>query len=147
MKKKAINYMTINTISRNANENAIVSAVSGFTKQMGDVTISELNDINTVVREAVTNVIKHAYGDEIGKISIKISIFKDNLIEIKVRDWGCGIDNVDKAMKPLFTTGGEDCAGLGFTVMKVSMDSVKVYSSVDKGTIVTVKKTCTTKQF
>ena len=74
-------------------------------------------------------------------------IYEGNHIKIKIRDWGCGIDNVKQAMEPLYTTMDGDKAGLGFSVMESFMDSVKVYSNVGKGTTIVMKKTCCSKEF
>ncbi len=90
--------------------------------------------------EAVTNAIVHAYPQEIGKIALRACIFDGNLLEITVRDWGCGIADVEKAREPLYTTGGEERSGMGFTIMESFMDSLAVRSKNGKGTVVTMKR-------
>jgi anti-sigma F factor len=92
------------------------------------------------VSEAVTNAIVHAYPQEIGKIALRACIFDGNLLEITVRDWGCGIADVEKAREPLYTTGGEERSGMGFTIMESFMDSLAVRSKNGKGTVVTMKR-------
>ena len=146
MKKRTlINSMQINTISRNSNQDFIRSAVKEFVKQM-DLTITEMSDISTAVGEAIQNIIDFAY-DNIGKIQVEVLIYEGNYIKIKIRDWGCGIDNVKQAMEPLYTTMDGDKAGLGFSVMESFMDSVKVYSNVGRGTTIVMQKTCCSKEF
>ena len=137
--------MQINTISRNSNQDFIRSAVKEFVKQI-DLTIVEMTDISTAVGEAIQNIVDFAY-DNIGKIQVEVLIYEGNYIKIKIRDWGCGIDNVKQAMEPLYTTMDGDKAGLGFSVMESFMDSVKVYSNVGKGTTIVMKKTCCSKEF
>ncbi len=136
---KSINKFTITLPSRSYNEAFARSVVSSFVLQL-DPTLDELSDIKTAVSEAVTNCIVHAYKDCIGKIYISAEIFSDNSVQVKIRDTGCGIPNVDEAMEPLFTTGGEDRAGLGFAVMQSFMDTLKVKSTIGKGTTVTMHK-------
>ncbi len=124
--------------SRSSNEGFARVAVSAFAARF-DPTIEELNDIKTAVSEAVTNCIVHAYKDCIGKIYITVSADGES-IKIRIRDYGCGIPDVEKAMEPLFTTGGEERAGLGFAVMGSFTDKLKVRSTVGKGTTVTMVK-------
>lgn len=144
-KRTLINSMQINTISRNSNQDFIRSAVKEFVKQI-DLTITEMSDISTAVGEAIQNIVDFAY-DNIGKIQVEVLIYEGNYIKIKIRDWGCGIDNVKQAMEPLYTTMDGDKAGLGFSVMESFMDSVKVYSNVGKGTTIVMQKTCCSKEF
>ena len=124
--------------SRSANEGFARVAVAAFVARL-DPTIEELNDIKTAVSEAVTNCIVHAYKEKIGNIYITAIIDGDN-VKIRIRDRGCGIPDVEQAMEPLFTTGGEERAGLGFAVMENFTDKLKVRSSVGKGTTVTMSK-------
>ena len=124
--------------SRSANESYARVAVGAFAARF-DPTIEELNDIKTAVSEAVTNCIVHAYKDSIGKIYITVSADGENL-KVRIRDYGCGIPDVDKAMEPLYTTGGDERAGLGFAVMESFMDKLKVRSTVGKGTTVNMVK-------
>lgn len=137
---KSQNEVTITLESRSANEAFARSAVAAFVSQL-DPTIGELSDIKTAVSEAVTNCVVHAYRDTIGKIYINMKLFEDGIIKIKIRDCGCGIADVEKAMEPLFTTAqNEERAGLGFAVMQSFMDVVRVKSALGKGTSVTLTK-------
>ena len=136
---KAENEMTLTFPSRSSNESFARAAVACFAAQL-DPNLEELNDIKTAVSEAVTNCIVHAYPDRIGEIYIAASLSESNLVTIKVRDHGCGIADVQKAMEPLFTTGGSERAGLGFAVMQSFMDKVKVSSQPGKGTRVVLTK-------
>ena len=105
-----------------------------------DPTIEEISDIKTAVSEAVTNCIVHAYKEKLGNIYISAEIYDNNILKIKIRDKGCGIENISKAMEPLFTTVGGERAGLGFAVMQSFMDTIKVRSAVGKGTTVYLTK-------
>lgn len=134
-----INKFSMNVLSRSANEGFARAAVAAFTAQL-DPTLEEINDIKTAVSEAVTNCIVHAYREKLGKIYISGEITNTNIIKIKIRDNGCGIENVEKAMEPLFTTVGGERAGLGFAVMQSFMDDIRVRSTVGKGTTVTLVK-------
>ncbi len=136
---KATNSFTLTMLSKSANEAFARSAVTAFITQL-DPTLEEISDVKTAVSEAVTNCIVHGYKNTIGKIYITAQIYPDNIVLIKVRDNGCGIDNVERAMEPLFTTAGGERAGLGFAVMESFMDNLKVKSTVGKGTTVTMKK-------
>ena len=136
---KPTNSFSLTMLSKSANESFARSAVTAFITQL-DPTLEEISDIKTAVSEAVTNCIVHGYKNTIGKIYITAQIYSDNTVLIKVRDNGCGIENVEKAMEPLFTTAGGERAGLGFAVMESFMDSLKVKSVVGKGTAVTMKK-------
>ena len=126
-------------LSRSANEGFARATVAAFAAQL-DPTLEEINDIKTAVSEAVTNCIVHAYRERLGKIYISGEITNTNIIKIKIRDNGCGIENVEKAMEPLFTTVGGERAGLGFAVMQSFMDDIRVRSVVGKGTTVTLIK-------
>ncbi len=134
-----INEMRLTMDSRSINEGFSRVAVSAFIA-CTDPNIEELTDIKTAVSEAVTNAIVHGYKDFSGKIYITVSIFENNIIRIKVRDKGVGIADIEKAMEPLFTTAGEERAGLGFAVMESFMDKVRVASRPDMGTTVTMEK-------
>ncbi len=124
--------------SVSANESFARIAIGTFIARF-DPTVEELCDIKTAVSEAVTNCIVHAYKESVGKIYITVSVDKAT-VKIRIRDYGCGIENVEKAMEPLFTTGGEERAGLGFAVMGTFTDKLKVRSTVGKGTTVTMQK-------
>ena len=134
-----INELKLTMDSRSINEGFSRVAVSSFIA-CTDPNIEELTDIKTAVSEAVTNAIVHGYRESSGKIYITVSIFENNIIRIKIRDKGVGIDDIDKAMQPLFTTAGEERAGLGFAVMESFMDKVRVASRPDMGTTVTMEK-------
>ena len=137
---KTLNEMELSFESRSSNEGFARSAVSAFIAQL-DPTISELNDIRTAVSEAVTNCVVHAYKNTIGKINVQVKIYPNSEVIIKIRDKGCGIEDIRKAMEPLYTTApSDDRAGLGFAVMQSFMDKVKVYSKTGKGTTVVFEK-------
>ena len=134
-----INRMKIEFISRSSNESFARTAVACFAAQL-DPTLEELGDIKTAVSEAVTNCIVHAYPDSLGKIMVRARLFEDNSIEITVRDWGCGIHDVVRARSPMFTTGGDDRSGMGFTIMESFMDNLRVRSSAGRGTTVVMRR-------
>ena len=136
---EVINKFSMNILSRSANEGFARATVAAFATQL-DPTLEEINDIKTAVSEAVTNCIVHAYREKLGKIYISGEITDTNIIKIKIRDNGCGIENIQKAMEPLFTTVGGERAGLGFAVMQSFMDTIRVRSRVGKGTTVTLAK-------
>ena len=136
---KTLNELKITILSNSSNESFSRVAVAAFLAQL-DPTIEEINDIKTAVSEAVTNCIVHAYKNTIGKIYITVRIYEDRMVFIRIRDNGCGIENIEKAKEPLFTTAGDERAGLGFAVMESFMDKVKVSSKKDKYTSVTMKK-------
>lgn len=136
---KCINEVKLTFPAKSTNEAFARSTVAAFTMQL-DPTISELSDIKTSVSEAVTNAIVHGYKGQKGLVYITMQIFENNVISVKIRDKGCGIEDIEKAMEPLFTTGGDERAGLGFAVMQSFMDSIKVTSRVGKGTTITLKK-------
>ena len=136
---KAENHVSLEFPSCSANEGFARTAAACFAAQL-DPTLEEVNDVKTAVSEAVTNAIVHAYPDTIGRIVIKLRIREDHSLEVVVRDWGVGIENIDQARAPLFTTGSEERAGMGFTIMESFMDTVKVRSRPGKGTTVTMRK-------
>lgn len=136
---KPINEMKLSFPSRSTNESYARSAVAAFVAQL-DPAVDELADIRTAVSEAVTNCIVHAYPNEIGRIDIIARLFENGKVQIKIRDRGCGIADVKQAMEPLFTTGGEERSGLGFSVMESFTDKLRVTSRQDKGTVVTMEK-------
>ncbi|MBP3627380.1 MAG: anti-sigma F factor [Clostridia bacterium] len=133
------NKFTMTMLSKSANESFARSCVAAFASQL-DPTLEEISDIKTAVSEAITNCIVHAYCEKIGKIYINGELLDNNTIKLKIRDTGCGIENISQAMEPLFTTVGGERAGLGFAVMQSFMDSVKVRSVKDKGTTVVMTK-------
>lgn len=131
------NYIKLDFPSRSSNEAFARTAAAAFTAQL-DPTMEELEDIKTAVSEAVTNCIVHAYPNSIGRINMRMRILDSNVLEVTIKDWGTGINDVKQAMSPLFTTGGEDRSGMGFTIMESFMDKVKVRSKPGKGTSVTM---------
>jgi stage II sporulation protein AB (anti-sigma F factor) len=134
------NEVNLNFLSRSANESYARVAVSSFFAQL-DPTVDEISDIKTAVSEAVTNSIVHAYRNTLGKVYITVRILDQDTAYIKIRDHGCGIENVKQAMQPMFTTApGEERSGLGFSVMQAFMDKVRVYSHPGKGTTVVMTK-------
>ncbi len=136
---EVINEMNINFLSRSYNESLARTVVASFVSQL-DPTIEELADIKTAVSEAVTNCIVHGYKAGVGKIYISSKIYDNGKITIRIKDRGCGIENVEQAMEPLFTTGGSERSGLGFAVMQSFMDKIRVISKVGKGTTVSLEK-------
>ena len=139
-----MNEMKLQFSSKSINEGFSRVAVCAFVASL-DPNIEELTDIKTAVSEAVTNAIVHGYREKNGKIYITVSIFENNTIRIKIRDKGVGIADIEKAMEPLFTTAGEERAGLGFAVMESFMDKMKVRSNPGKGTSVTLEKSIVSK--
>ena len=131
------NYMILEFPSRSSNEAFARSAVACFAAQL-DPTLEELGDIKTAVSEAVTNCIVHAYPDGFGTIMLRCRILKDNVLDIVVKDRGVGIADIEKARKPMFTTGGADRSGMGFTIMESFMDTLRVRSAPGRGTTVTM---------
>lgn len=137
---KVINEVKLTLLSRSANESFARVAAAGFFMQL-DPTLEELNDIRTAVSEAVTNAIVHGYRNTCGNVYITLRILEGNIAYIRVRDGGCGIADVKKAMEPLFTTAPEEeRSGLGFAIMQSFTDRVTVRSKVGKGTTVTMTK-------
>ncbi len=139
MKTKAVNEVTLEFPSQSRNESFARSAAACFAAQM-DPTLNELEDIKTAVSEAVTNAIVHAYPDSIGKVRLKIRACPGNVLELIIKDHGRGIPDVDKARQPMYTTGGQERSGMGFTIMESFMDKVLVRSTVGRGTTVILKK-------
>ncbi len=136
---KTRNYIKLEFPAKSSNEAFARTAVAAFAAQL-DPCIDELGDIKTAVSEAVTNAIVHAYPENVGTVWMKLRIFEDEILEISIKDKGKGIENVKKAMEPLFTTGGEERCGMGFTIMDSFMDSIKVSSRCGKGTSVIMRR-------
>ena len=139
MKKSALNEVTLTFPSRSSNEGFARSAAACFAAQM-DPTLNELEDIKTAVSEAVTNAIVHGYPDAIGTVTLKLRECPGNILELTVKDKGRGIPDVEKARQPMFTTGGAERSGMGFTIMESFMDQLLVRSLPGRGTTVTMKK-------
>lgn len=133
------NYMILEFPSKSANESFARSAVACFASQL-DPTMEEMEDIRTAVSEAVTNCIVHAYPDTYGIITLRCRILKDHVLDIVVKDKGVGIPDVAQARRPMFTTGGTDRSGMGFTIMESFMTSLEITSSPEKGTAVHMRR-------
>lgn len=133
------NYMILEFPSKSSNEAFARSAVACFAAQM-DPTLEELGDIRTAVSEAVTNCIVHAYPQGLGIIALRCRILKDNVLDIVIKDKGIGIVNLEEARRPMFSTGGNDRSGMGFTIMESFMTSMEVTSSPGKGTTVHMRR-------
>ena len=138
-KHTLVNQMKLELESRSVNESFARAAVSAFAAQV-DPTVEELTDIKTAVSEAVTNCIVHAYPERLGKIVIWAGVYADGFFRVTVKDRGCGIEDIAKAREPLYSSLGEERAGLGFAVMESFMDKLKVRSRVGAGTCVTLEK-------
>lgn len=136
---KTLNSFRIQFPSRSVNESFARAMCACFAAQL-DPTLDELGDLKTAVSEAVTNVTVHAYPSSIGEITMKGRILEGGILEITVKDKGVGIEDVKKAREPMFTTGGNERTGMGFTIMESFMESVKVRSAPGKGTVITMRK-------
>ncbi len=136
---KPDNEISLKFKSRSQNEQFARAAVAAFATQL-DPTIEELGDIKTIVSEAVTNAVVHAYPDRLGEIYIKAKSYADARLVIVVRDRGCGIPDIEHARQPTFTTGGDERSGMGFTIMESFSDALSVRSSPGRGTTVTISK-------
>ncbi len=136
---KHTNEMEIRFDSRSANEGFARVAVASFLTQLNP-TVEEVADVKTAVSEAVTNAIIHGYNNEIHKVDIRCRI-EDNIFTVEICDKGRGIENVEEAMQPMYTTRPEqDRSGMGFSFMEAFMDSLEVESETGKGTRVRMKK-------
>ena len=133
------NYMILEFPSKSCNESFARSAVACFAAQM-DPTLEELGDIRTAVSEAVTNCIVHAYPNKLGTIILRCRILKDNVLDIVIKDKGVGIPDVARAREPMYTTGGEERSGMGFTIMESFMSSFELTSAPGKGTTVHMRR-------
>jgi stage II sporulation protein AB (anti-sigma F factor) len=134
-----VNTVKLEFPSKSANESFARSAAAAFAAQL-DPTMEELGDIKTAVSEAVTNCIVHAYPDSVGKIRMRLRIREERVLEILVQDWGKGIENIEQAREPLYTSGGEERSGMGFTIMESFMDKLRVKSTPMKGTTVCMQR-------
>ena len=133
------NYMTLEFPSKSTNEAFARSAVACFAAQL-DPNLEELGDIKTAVSEAVTNCIVHAYPNCLGTITIRCRILKDRTLDIVIKDKGVGISDLESALKPMYTTGGSDRSGMGFTIMESFMTTFSVVSEPGKGTTVHMRR-------
>ena len=136
---KPENELTMEFTSRSCNEAFARAAVGAFIAPM-DPNLEELSDIKTAVSEAVTNCIVHAYPGGDGTITLTCRVYADRNIELTVEDHGVGIPDVTAARAPLFTTGGQDRSGMGFTIMEKFMTSLQVESAPGRGTTVTMTR-------
>ena len=136
---KPMNEATVVFLSRSANEGFARTTAACFAAQL-DPTLEEVNDIKTAVSEGVTNCIVHAYPEKLGPVQMRLRLFEDRTLEIQIKDKGVGIPDVEQARRPMFTTGGEERSGMGFTIMESFMDGVKVRSTPGKGTVVTMRR-------
>ena len=139
-KIRQVNEMRLNLPSLSVNEGMARAAVAAFCAQL-DPSSSDLADIKCAVSEAVTNCIVHGYRDTVGIIYIIVKIYSDGGVKIVIRDKGCGIEDVNMARQPLYTTDADgERSGMGFTVMESFCDKVRVVSKCKKGTTVTLYK-------
>lgn len=136
---KQTDYIKFEFPSLSVNEGFARAAAASFAARL-DPTMDELADIKTAVSEAVTNCIVHAYPNEVGLIWMRVGVRAENVLEIMIKDKGVGIPDVQKAREPLFTTGGDDRSGMGFTIMESFMDKVRVRSREGKGTTVVLSR-------
>ncbi len=133
------NEMSLEFESKSQNESFARTVVAAFAAQL-DPTIEELADIKTAVSEAVTNSIIHGYANCVGIIKMHCLI-RDNEITVEIQDMGVGIENIAKAMEPLYTTRPElERSGMGFSFMEAFMDELEVESTLGRGTTVIMKK-------
>ena len=142
--RKIINEMKLRLPAISENEAVARSVISSFSACL-DPTVEELADIRCAVSEAVTNCIVHAYRDlpegEIGYVYISVRLYSTREVSVEISDNGCGIENVELARKPSFTTGGTDeRCGMGFLVMESFTDSLSVKSKLGRGTTVLMRK-------
>lgn len=133
------NSVTFEFPSKSSNEAFARSAVACFAAQL-DPNLEELGDIRTAVSEAVTNCIVHAYPDKLGIITVRCRILRDNTLDIVIKDRGVGISDLEQARRPMFTTGGTDRSGMGFTIMESFMSTFEVASEPGKGTTVHMRR-------
>ena len=139
MKTACQNYIKLEFPAKSANEGFARSAVAAFAAQL-DPTLDEIGDIKTAVSEAVTNAIVHAYPETAGTVWLRALILGEDTLDLTVKDKGRGIPDVKQAMEPLFSTGGDDRSGMGFTIMESFMDRLRVRSAPGKGTTVTMQR-------
>ena len=138
--KTLITQATIATLINQENENSIIQSVIAYINYINNIALSckKINDIQTALSEAIKNVTCFAYPTNQGEVSVSIFIYDNKDLKLKIRDYGCGIEDIDKARKPLFTTV-KTRAGMGFTVMEAFSDNLTVKSTTGKGTIVTME--------
>ena len=125
--------------SFSSNEGLARGCAAAFCAQ-SNPTFDELSDIKCAVSEAVTNAIVHGYRNTVGDVYMTIRLLADRVIRIEIRDKGCGIADVEKAKQPMFTTGGSDRSGMGFTIMESFMTTLSITSEPGKGTTVHMRR-------
>ncbi len=133
------NEVVLKFPSRSQNEGFARAVTAAFAARL-DPTLEELGDVKTAVSEAVTNCIVHAYPDTIGLITLRLRALEGGILEITVKDSGRGIDDVDRARQPMFTTGGADRSGMGITIMESFMNTLSIRSAPGRGTTVKMRK-------
>ncbi len=136
---KHTNEVVVTFLSRSANEGFARAIAACFVAQL-DPTLDEVGDIKTAVSEGVTNAIVHGYPETLGQVTLRLRLFPDHSIEIMIKDKGVGIPDVTQAREPLYTTGNDQRAGMGFTIMESFTDDIRVRSTVGKGTTVTLRR-------
>ena len=139
---KADNYIKLEFPARAVNEGFARAAVAAFVSQL-DPTLTELGDLKTAVSEAVTNAVVHAYPDSLGVVQLRARILPGGELELVVKDKGVGIADVERARTPLYTTGGEERSGMGFTIMEGFTDRLRMRSAPGRGTTVTMRRRLT----
>ena len=140
MKKEIVNQISLRLPSLSVNEGVARSMVGAVVATL-DPTVEEWSDIRCAVSEAVTNAIVHAYRNTVGTVYISVKLYADRCVQIEVRDKGCGIADIKEARQPLFTTDAEgERSCMGFSVMETFMDSLRVYSTLGRGTRVVMQK-------
>ena len=139
---KADNYIKLEFPARAVNEGFARAAVAAFVSQL-DPTLTELGDLKTAVSEAVTNAVGHAYPESLGVVQLRARIHPGGELELVVKDKGVGIADVERARTPLYTTGGEERSGMGFTIMEGFTDRLRVRSAPGRGTTVTMRRRLT----
>lgn len=144
MKRAITNSIDVSMMSKSVNEGFARTLISAFAMQ-ADPTVEALSELKTSVSEAVTNAIVHGYKNAQGIIHIKAKLYDDKTVKITVKDKGAGIPDIKKAMQPLFTTGSDERAGMGFTIMETFSDKLRVSSKEGKGTTVFIEKSLKTK--
>ena len=140
MKKKEMNSIRVELPARSQNESLARQIICSFAAAI-DPTLEELGELRIIISEAVTNCVVHAYRGTSGDIYISASLYNDRTLKIKIKDRGCGIDDIEKCMEPFYTTdeAGER-GGMGFAIMKELSDSLSVHSKPGRGTTVTLVK-------
>ena len=133
------NEVVLKFPSRSQNEGFARAVTAAFAARL-DPTLEELGDVKTAVSEAVTNCIVHAYPDTIGLITLRLRALEGGILEITVKDSGRGIDDVDRARQPMFTTGGADRSGMDITIMESFMNTLSIRSAPGRGTTVKMRK-------